>query len=101
MMSWSIDLPQQGGALVKTGITVRPEWTGPRPGTGEARPLYACGLVKKELERLEKPNGNCDSEDSSQKNEPPETTGGPWYVVASKPKATSARVPWIAMEDGI
>ena len=37
----------------------------------------------------------------SRKNEPPETTGGPWYVVASEPKAASAWVPWIAMEDGI
>jgi len=74
MVSWFIDLPQRGGALVKTDVTVHPDWTGlpwvrpfwagPRPGTGEARPLHACGLVKKELERLEKPNRNCDSEDS-------------------------------------
>uniref|UniRef100_A0A8C4X1H7 Integrin beta subunit cytoplasmic domain-containing protein n=1 Tax=Eptatretus burgeri TaxID=7764 RepID=A0A8C4X1H7_EPTBU len=27
----------------------------------------------------------------SQKNEPPETTGGPWYIVASEPKAASTR----------
>jgi len=57
MMSWFIDLPQRGGALVKTDVTVRPDWTG-------LPSLHACGLVKKELERLEKPNRNCDSEDS-------------------------------------
>ena len=61
--------PSAGGALDKTDVTVRPDWmglpwvrpfwAGPWPGTGEARPLHACGLVKKELERLEKPNRNC------------------------------------------
>ena len=64
-----MDLPERGGGSVKqtspSALIGRGShgsalfWAGPRPGTGDARPLHACGLDKKELERLEKPNRNC------------------------------------------
>ena len=71
---------------------------------GKARPLHAClkkvvgGTAKIELEHLGKPKRNCGCEDSTSRNEPPETADGQWCAVASGPRAASAMVPWIVME---
>ena len=110
MVSWFIDLPQWGGALVKLtslsaligrglhGSTLSGRCFGhtgkPAHSTRVDSSRKSCSIWRSRI-------GTATAKILSRKNEPPETTGGPWYVVASEPKAASTRVPWIAMEDGI